>query len=253
MNQLHLALALVLGVTASASANDDLEHAIAAFNEADFDGALAAFARAEASERLTREELTELLARRAGVHVALGNDEATRTDLATLAALEPNFVFGAWAPPQLRERFEQSRGEATRPTLAVTTHEGSDGRVFEASVDGAPDGLVRDTRIYVREPGALEWSSIGSGETADGEVLEYYAEAIGLGGVVVARVASREQPRRVGELAAPTVEDGGSRSWRWWVIGGAAALAIGVVVGVAVAASGGDGSTTIERPVFTFE
>ena len=54
-----------------AAANPDVDEAKELLMEAEFERALAAFARAEAGDDLTREELVELLSARCLAHLAL--------------------------------------------------------------------------------------------------------------------------------------------------------------------------------------
>jgi hypothetical protein len=243
----RIATALLL-FACVAHAHPEVDRAIECLNDADFDGALAALERAESSSDLSAADLASLLARRAMVHLAIGDETAMQTDLEQLGALEPDYAFGVWAPPALREAFEHSR-PAHALALVVEPRADGDRTRFEARVENDPGGLVRSIRIRARIAGA--WTDLDSADPiADASALEYYAEAVGPGTLIVARVASVTEPRRFGEIASPHGDD----SALWWGlgIGAGAAAAIVLIVVIAVVASSGSGQTSFAPPVVTF-
>jgi hypothetical protein len=239
---------LALALASPAHAHPEIDRALALVDEVDFDGAIAAFARAESGTDLTLDDLATLFAHRAAVYQALGDSAASDRDLSRLAAVRPNYVFGPWAPPSLREAFERSRG--SRPFgLDVSAHAAA-GRVeIDVEVAGDPGDLVRAVRIFVRREGESDWSELAAGETsAEGNEIDYYVEAVGPGGAVVANAGSAAAPRRIrGEAIAivePVDDDDGSLVL-WLIAGGAglAVVAVVTIVAIAVASSGSDQTT----------
>jgi LPXTG-motif cell wall-anchored protein len=240
---------------ATARAHPAIDDAIARSDEADFDGALRAFERAESLEDLTLDDLASLYAHRAAVHLAIGNAGEARADLRRLVAIQPGYELDTSASPALRDALDGVR--ATEPlTIAVRTESSHGATRFRAVVSHDPGALVRRVRLVVRSIGEGAWieASASTYETS-GTAFEYFAEAIGPGGVVVAREGSERAPSRVGEVpraAIATVSPStGEDTTIWWVIGGAglAVVVAAVVVGAVVASSGPSDQTAFGPPM----
>jgi hypothetical protein len=261
-------ISALLALAAPVHAHPDLDEGRRLAGELEFEPALAAFERALASGGLTREELIELLAERALLLHALHRHNDLVEDFVWLSALDPDHRLDLRAPPDLTAIWtsvrDQGRG-ALKVSLAAHATEGGELDV-KASLSGTlPEGAR--ARIALRQPGG-SWQTIDSSELR--EVLpegglELYAEALGLGHVVVARDHGPDGPLRVSgrelalDAAAPLEEaqsPGWARRHRNWLIGGAAAVvAIVVVAAVVATQTGGDekrsDSTTL-KPMVSF-
>jgi hypothetical protein len=261
---LLLAGALVLGVwPAPAAAHPIIDEGVRHYENADFPRALAAFARAEQSDALTREDVVELLVRRSLVHFGMNAEPAMREDLRRLATLEPNHVLGAEIPPAVRAAFESvRRGLDGRLSIRVEAGRIPDGMRVSAEVTGDPTGLVRTVRVGARSAGG-EWTERDANSVdvpvADGSTVEYYAEAVGPGGAVLAAEGSRGAPRTAGAggLIADgggggggLVDDGGDDGGGVpiWVFIGAGVVAVAAVVVIILLATGGESDQTQLSP-----
>lgn len=238
-------------------ADDPVDEAWRLYLSADFDGALAAFERAEAGV-LDRSAVLRILEGRAQIHFALGDQEAVYAALARLASLSPEYRLSPETPPDLVEAFTAIREESPRLTLSVTPEREEDAVRLSATVEGDVGGLVRALRITGRTEGG-EWTQsedeplrVEAGPT---EPVDYYAEALGAGGAVLLAEGSVDRPRRVTPDASglapveePAEDQGGLPLWAWIAIGGGGVAAAAILVAViAVAASGG--GTQAEAPV----
>lgn len=167
-------------------------------------------------------------------------------DLVWLSALQPDFVFDKRAPPELVATWTALREQARGPLAVQLTAQVSGSLQAHAKLTGTvPAGAT--ARISLREAGA-DWSTKQSDElwqvALPGETLELYAEAVAIGGVVVARDHSPESPLRLkvaGNAAASPVssapvDDEGSwaRRHRGLLIGGAIVLTSAAAVAAVV-------------------
>ena len=205
---------------------------------AEFDQALDAFARAEASDDLTQEELIDLLDARAMCYLATGDEAAMDRDLVALVSLDLTHEFGPEAPPELSDALADVAATSTGG-LVVEAHARPvpGGVEVEASVHNDPANLARSTVLWVR-PRDGTWRR--AAETLVtlplGGTLDYYAELFGPGGAPLAQHGSRETPLTSGAAlgggAAPIRQDeegaasargSGSYSAAWSLIGGGVA------------------------------
>lgn len=260
----------LLALAAPAAAHPDLDEGRRLAGELEFEPALAAFERALGSGSLTRDELIELLAERALLLHALHRHNDLVEDFVWLSALDPDHRLDLRAPPDLTAIWtsvrDQGRG-ALKITLEAQASEG--GQVdAKASLSGTVPQGAR-SRIVLRQPGG-SWQAVDSSElreTLPPGGLELYAEALGLGYVVVARDHGPDSPLRISAAdvalapaAGAPLEQAESPGWarrhRNWLIGGAAAVVAIVVVAAVVATQTGDApqqsdSTTL-KPMVSF-
>lgn len=261
----------LLALAAPAQAHPDLDQGKRLTRELEFEPALAAFERALGSGSLTREELIDLLVDRALSLHALRRQEELVEDFLWLSALDPDHRLDLRAPPELTALWisvrDQGRG-ALKVTLAAQANERGE-LAAKASLSGtAPEGAR--ARIVLREPDG-NWRNVDSAEVNEALPeggLELYAEALGLGSVVMARDHGPESPLRVSPVDAaraastttPLEASQPSASWarryRGSLIGSAAAAVVVAIVAVVLATSSGGetkhSESTILKPMVSF-
>ncbi len=255
-----LGVLATLGVPVTASAHPLVDQAREQLGEALFVDALDTLATAEAGEDLTVEELADLFAVRALVNRALNNDDAMNADLARLAVVAPNYAFDRRAVPEVRRAFADARANASGAIRVVATPAIEGGGVtVRADAQNDVQHLVRTVRISGRPDAASAWERSDDAPlfvSTDGPV-EYYVEAIGPGGAVLASSGSASSPHRFGGggeaggdvLAATggeTAEDdeGGGGAGLWIGLGIGLAVVAGVAIALAVALSSGGGESS---------
>ncbi len=237
-------VALLPGV---ALAHPLLDEAQGKYEEADFEGALDALTRAEASQDLTRSDLVSVYELRILVHLGIGEDEAVDTDLRRLLTISPGHDFSDAMPPEILRRASQIREElGGQIGVTVRASPSAAGVSLSAEVARDPEQLTREVRIMSRVgDGRWQTTTGDSLELAGDQEIEFYGQAIGPGGVILATDGSEASPR---------TWDGsnGSSPWLWIGIGaGVAAVAVLTVVIVVVATSGSD-QTRPTLPMVTF-
>jgi len=223
---------------------DEAEHL---FDEAQFDEAVAAYERAEGASNLTREDLVRLYAGRALVHHTRGDSQSLELDLFRLATLEPDHRFPAHIPPLVREAFERVRAQnnVTEPVaVSVQANSAPGGVRVEGRVERDLAAIVQEVRVGMRTPGR-EWTvrvnaPLEMPITSD-QTVEYFAEAVGPGGAVIAHTGSQVRPRSstVDELVHPVEvipdddddddDSGGVPLWPF-IVGGVTLAAAGAVL-----------------------
>jgi hypothetical protein len=222
---------------------------------AEFDAALEAFARAEEAEDLAVGDLTEMLAARCLLYLATGDADALQRDLESLVSIDPEWEFGAEAPPELPEAFAAIREESPgRIGMRVSARAAPGGIevVGEAQNDLARVG--REVRVFVETEGTWRRATESFVPTSAGQSVRYYGELIGPGGAVLARDGTRSEPKTsasalAGEAAPIAGGGGGGGGFPWlWVGVGAAAIAAGVVA-VLLLAGGGENGTRPDPPI----
>lgn len=258
-------LALVLGLSPTvALAHPLVDQAEARFEEADFEGALEAFAQAEQATDLGRNDLLLVYLRRALVHHAMGQTDAIDMDLFRLATLEPRYRLGREVPPQVRDRFAtQARRVEERLRVKVDATEARGGVRIRAQVTDDLAALVTAVRFGVRTAGGVWQRSDGAALEVMGDPdseVEFYAEAVGPGGAVLASEGTSGAPRRstiAGLLApaetgpGPIVGGGGGGIPAWpFLVGGAVLVAVAVTL-VVIFATGGNDGTQLSFPMPT--
>lgn len=246
---LLIALLGLFGSTSRVHAHADLDEAKKLASELELEAALGAFDRALASGTLTRAELVELLSERAFVFHALHRKNELVQDFIWLSALNPDHRLDLRAPPDLTAIWTSVRDQG-RGQLKVQLEAGAnqDGLSARANLGGTvPDGVR--TQIGRRRTGGkwelLEGPDLREPQKEDTTVA-LYAQAIGLGSVVVATSYSADKPLFVtmspSGVALPVAEappSDSEPSWlrknRGWVIGAAAVVVTAVVVGTVLA------------------
>jgi hypothetical protein len=246
-------------------AHPDLDAAKRLAADLEFDAALSSFDAALSSGKLTREELVLLLSERVLVLHALQRKEALTQDFVWLAALAPDFRLDLRAPPDLTALWTSVRDQSRGPLrVAVVAEAAAAGEVAaRAELRGTvPEGAR--ARLLLRRPGerfaALPLPELRE-RAAAGTSFELYAEALGLGQVVVAHDRDAKDPLRLTATAregAAPIDEGHEPSWarrhRGWLIGAAAVVvaAAAVVTGVMVARADDTKDQTNLQPVVQF-
>jgi len=229
---LWLFVALAALIPERVAANAEVDRGWQRYLEADFDGALAAFARAERGT-LDRSELISLLEGRAQVHFASGAEADLDATLVALATLAPAHRLAPESPPELVERFGAARrrlGEG----LAVDVEVSRDAGVLRvaATVRGDAAGLARRVRIVARVSGAEREVIDEPLELAVGEAdtIEYWVEVIGPARAVLAARGDASRPE------VSRGRGGSDDTWLWVGVsaGGGVVLVAAIVVGVFV-------------------
>ena len=208
------------------------------YEEADFVGALDALGRAEAGSDLTLADLEVLFEQRVLVQVALANEAGVRADLRRLLAVAPEHVLPRGAPPEVVRLFAQLRTESAGSVrVVVTTDAAADGVTITVRGENDWAGIIRSVRTSARTLGSETWDVATDAPllvpTSAGERVEYFAEAIGPGGAVLARAGSPEAPLGASSRGAPAAS-GGEESWPIVLAVVAGVLVAGAVVGVVV-------------------
>jgi len=219
--------------------------------EADFEAALQAFERAQREGGLSRPDVVELLAQRSIIYCALRDEPRMQLDLGRLAALEPEYRFGAEVLPQVRTTFDRLRLEVEPLKLELWLRKEQQQLEISAQYGRPPPQLVLDDRVYGRIPGQPWREAPGRIAIANPErqPVEYYAEAFGPGGALLIARGSREQPLRfVYEGPAAQAAHAGNSTTLWWILGGSAVLLAGATVLIVAMMSEND-HTQFEGPV----
>ena len=261
--------AVFAGGTTVAHAHPDVERGVTAIMSAEFEAALIAFDEALVSGTLTRADLIQLLGERVLVFHALGRGSELAADLSYLAALDPSYELGRMAPPPLHEMWSAAARGKTALTLDVRATAIPGGVRLTAVLRGNVPEEAPQVVIAVRPPEGT-YREVHSNETEFPAVeqgrIEYYAQAVGMGGAVVAQVGSPAHPVSAevtdaalsasAPSAAGALRDDTEPTWlrkhRWWIAGAGAAL---VAVAGAVTAGllvGGRASSTEVAPTVDF-
>lgn len=221
-------LLLCLAAPAIASAHELVDEGQRLYEEADFVAALDALARAEAATDLSLEDLTHLFETRALVHLAMNNADAMRADLRRLAAVAPDHRLPRTVPPDVVRAFAEIRAEGGGALrVLATTDASSAGVTITVRVDNDAAEIVRAVRTFGRIAGGEYLRAQDAPLLVPGSgVVEYYAEAIGPGGVVLARSGSADAP-----LSAAG-RGGGDEAWPWVLVGVGVAVVAAVVITV---------------------
>jgi hypothetical protein len=237
------ALVWALPSLATAQVRPDVSEARQAAFAGNFDQARAGLDGAVARDDLTRDDLIAVFEASVFIDFATGDPAAMRTSLEGIAALDPSHSFDAnYFPNDVTDVFDEivreRTGRLTVTAEAVVLASGE----FEVrgSAENDPGGLTRDVRVYGRGAGG-EWASDARSVRVDPEGAEsgeYYAEAIGPGGAVVAQDGSQGAPLSLDLALGANSSDGGVPVWVW-VAGAAGLAAIAVIVIIAVVASSG--------------
>ena len=275
---------LLAGAGLARADSSDVARGRELLQEADFEGALAAFEQAEAAGGLDRDDVVRMLEGRVLAHHGLGHRGAMEQALVALVALDPEHAFGPEVPPEVRDRFAQLAEASGGPLgVRVSLLRGGQGLTLMARPLRAPPGLVRQVRLLARvgEEGAWK-EGIGSVDLPEAEPSDpvaWLVELVGPGGAVLLRdegTATLGQPPTEATVAQDAVEaegvpeedasavdesgplqeapprpgesDGGS-SGLWIGLGVGAVVVVGAVVAAVLLTSNGSDQTEVQPPI----
>lgn len=247
-------VALLCGLApARAAAHELVDEGRRLYEEAEFVAALDVLGRAVAGSDLDLDDVVSVFETRALVHLAMGQPDAMREDLRRLAAIRPDHALPSVAPPDMVSAFAEIRAASSgAPRLAASTEAAALGVTITARVENDAVSLVREVRVSGRAVGSAAWERATGAPlfvpTPDGEVVEYFAEAIGPGGAVIARTGDEHAPLRAAPAAVAAAPSGGMEAWPWIVGGVGVAVVAAVVVTVVVLTTGGGQSGTDVAP-----
>ncbi len=275
---------LLVGAGLARADSSDVDRGRELLQEADFEGALAAFEQAEAAGGLDRDCVVRMLEGRVLAHHGLGHRGAMEQALVALAALDPEHAFGPEVPPEVRERFVQLAGASDGALgVRVSLLRGGQGLTLVARPLRAPPGLVRQVRLLARvgEEGAWKegTGSVDLPEAESSDPVAWLVELVGPGGAVLLRdegtatlgqppteatvtqdgVEDEETPEQdasaTGEAGPlreapprPDESDGGSGGL-WIGLGVGAVAVVGAVVAAVLLTSGGSDQTEVQPPI----
>lgn len=222
-----------------ASADDRVDEGWRRYEEADFEGALAAFDEAEAGDDLDLPGLVRLLEGRALVHFANDELDTMRFELSRLANVAPDHRMADDVPPEVRSAFQEERGRSEGPVrLEVTAAMDGDAVLLTGTAHGDGTGVVREVRVHARSATGGWTTGRGSArlERADPADVRCWAEAIGPGRVVLATRGAPDAPLPI-ELE---VDVGGAAGVHPAIVWGSvgAAVVLGVVLIAVLSGSG---------------
>jgi hypothetical protein len=241
---LRAAMALVLSYAAPAFAHPLVERARESYAQGDFEAAAITLEAIGDDAGLSADDLVALLEIRALARRALGDDRGAEDALATLASLRPSHRFGPEVPPEVQDQFARLRGD--RISIEARAHVANGELVVRARTTD-PARLIRRVRIAVRAAGA--WSEEDGTErriATGSESTEWYAEAIGPGGAIVASFGSAGDPHVASGAIA--VASGGFDPWPLIGITAGILAAGGIVLAIVLAFTAGT-DTRVEGPV----
>lgn len=194
-------LVLVCLVPGLARAHPTVDEARRAYESAQHARSLELLEEAEAGTGLTREDLAELLLLRAMVHRAQRQMDLAEVDLLRLANLDPQRQLGRTVHPTLRRLFETVRERVPGPVRLEVAADRMGGMVrLRVSVNDDVAALTQAFRLYGRPAGGA-WRDTDAStlevSVRPSQAVEYYAEAIGPGGAVIANHGTRGEPSRL--------------------------------------------------------
>lgn len=245
--------------TIVAHAHPLLDSASELVNRAEFDAALSALYKAEASGELSRRDVVRLLFQRAIVHFALHDQSEMIQDLSGLASLEPDYRFDESVPPPIRRAFPRNQ-----PKLSIATQQYRlpMGIRIRATVLHDAGQLVREVRIAARVSDG-QWQIYSGNEIRlpldVGDQVEFYSVVVGRSGTVLAHTGTEQRPIHSAKFfpstsrtehtsdAVPRDDD---ESYLWWWVGGGTALAVTTAVLIALVVGEHNSSTTVSPPPF---
>lgn len=246
-------VALVAFTPGRAAAHALVDEGRRLYEEADFVASLDVLGRAAAGDDLSVDDLADLFEVRALVHLAMGNGEQMREDLRRLAAIRPEHALPAVAPPDVVSAFAELRTASSgSPRLTASTESTALGVTVTVRLENDPLSLVREVRISGRTTGGA-WERATDAPlfvpTPAREIVEYYAEAIGPGGAVIASSGRAGEPLRAAPVVVAETGGGGLEAWPFIVAGAGVVVAVVVIVTVVVVT--GEGSNETDVAPFT--
>lgn len=254
-----IVVALLAVPVSIARADEDVEAALAAYEQAEFAAAREAMRRAEAGDGLTRDDVVELLRVSALVNFASGDRAAMRRDLAHLLALEPGLDPTDF-PPSIQTLVRDELAPAAVPV--ALSGQLSGGR-FEVHPT-APARLLRELRVSCRvDTGGwvVGTRPVLEVEARAGQRVQCHASIIGPGGATLATAGSPGAPisaviggapspaevaRAVPEPAERPRPEGGRALP--WVLAAVGAVVVAVALALALTLSDGASDQTVVAP-----
>ncbi|MEM9190218.1 MAG: hypothetical protein AAGF12_13620 [Myxococcota bacterium] len=236
-----------------ASAHPLIDLAAARFEQAEFEAALALCRDAKAGDDLTRTDLARLYELEALVHTALGNDPEAWAAFEQLAVVDPSYRADPTTPPEFQEALTAAVENGPGP-IALSAAVAWRGATLSVAAVLRNDrlGLVREVHLYARsEGGEWEGPSVGSIDIRSRSgSAEYYLQAVGPGGVILANEGSGDTPRVAHAALGP--EDDSEDGLDWGLILGIGAGVVAAAVGVLVLllATAPEDETIVEGPIF---
>lgn len=237
---------IVMSFASRAVAQDALNEARAALDEARFAEAVTLYdAAAAESQGLDRGSLVRLFRERALARGALRDNERARQDLRALFSLDPSAQLGDEAPPSLAQLAEQVRASVREP-LALTAEASAAAEGYEVRVvvEGDPVSIVREIRVLELQDGGVVTHAGPVAHIEGGDELRYVVEAISYGGAVVASVGTPTDPRVVRRervSSEPTAEGDDTGTWiGLGVAAGVVAVALAVTLALIFTLPSGD-------------
>jgi hypothetical protein len=234
----------------TALAHPLVDEARARFDEAEFEASIRALDRAERADDLSMDDLVEVLRLRILCELALGRESRVEAAAERVLSLDPARALGSEMPPEVHELADRIRARLGGALSISASFDPDRGRILTA-IDHDPGRLVREVRIHTRRAGDESYrTTTGDEAEAPESPLEYYAEAIGPGGVVIATDGTAGEPRTHGSEAVFRTEDDdeGTSPWLWIGLGAGAAAVAGVVIAIVVALSSGE--SNLSRPSY---
>ena len=236
-----------------------VDRGVAAYEEADFDGALAAFREAEAAG-LDRAQLVRVLAHRVLIAHASEDAPTLEREALRLVSLDPEALRDQ-ASPALVRALEAARARADGLVRLRVTHEvAGDGLALRARVEGDVAGLVSQVHLRARRGDGPMVEAVDGVVTLPGTGTEgvlVVADCVGPAGAILATLGTNAPPRplaaEVAEtvLAPPPPSSGGDDTGLvvGLVVGGVVLVAAAIVVGVLVADASNASSSQLMGPV----
>lgn len=256
------ALCVLLALPAAAHAVDaEVARATALLDAGDAPGALRVITHIDARADLPAGDLVGLLVARARAHAALGDGVALAADARLLVAIAPSWQAPADAPEELRAALDEARvAQPHPPELDVDVYPVAGGARIVVEYDDDV-GAVRSTRLSWRLVGERAWHRSSAAEQIvrglSGTGIEYHVEALGPGGVVVARSGTETAPTRSSVAASDadatgglgTMTSGDAQSTPIWLVAGGVVVAAVVLVLVLVVAGQSSDRTDLGVPI----
>ena len=247
-------LCIATTFTARARALDaEVAQATALLDSGDAPGALRIITHIDGRTDLPASDLVGLLVARARAHAALGDGVALAADARLLVAVAPSWQAPADAPEDLRAALDEARiAQPDAPELDVDVYPVAGGARIVIEYDDDV-GAVRSTRLSWRLVGERTWHRSSAAEQIvrglSGTGIEYHVEALGPGGVVVARSGTASAPTRSSIAASESDTTGGLGTMTtgdaestpiWLIAGGVVVAAIVLVLALVVLGQSSD-------------
>lgn len=206
---LLLTVLALLFAASTAKAHPLLDEARRHMDAAEFEAAVDVLGQVDATEGLSRESLVELFEIRAMASHALRKRRAMHNDMQRLCALAPRHDLARVFPPEMHAAYKKAcRGRSKALSLIASALPVSGGVQIDVDVRHSAPGLVREVLLWARTDGSDEYS-VAKGDPArvrapSGATVEYFAQALGPGGTVVAQLGTPSRPRRVNLPSVPS-------------------------------------------------